>query len=155
MKLSENFTLDELVKSQTAIRRGIKNEPNAEEIAALKALAENVLQPIRDYFKRPVVITSGFRGEELNHLTGGSVTSQHCLGEAGDLEIPGVSNFEIAKWVEKRLIFDQCILEFYTPGQPNSGWVHVSYTTKRKNRKQTLTAYRQGSATVYKPGLTP
>ena len=155
MNLSPNFTLAELTKSQIALRRGIQNTPNAEQIEALRALALNVLQPIREHFGKPVVINSGFRNEEVNHLTGGAVTSQHAFGEAADIEIPGVSNFEIAKWVEKRLIFDQCILEFYTPGQPSSGWVHVSFKAKGKNRKQSLTAFRVGSIVQYKPGLIP
>lgn len=155
IQLSPNFSLDELIKSQAALRRGIKNTPNAVQTEALRALAINVLQPIRDYFKKPVVITSGFRNEEVNHLTGGAVTSQHSFGEAADIEIPGVSNFEVAKWIEKRLIFDQVILEFYTPGQPQSGWVHVSYKATGKNRKQSLTAYRVGTIVQYKPGLIP
>lgn len=155
VQLSPNFSLSELTKSQAALRRGIANTPNAAEIEALRALALNVLQPIRDYFKKPVVINSGFRNEEVNHLTGGSVTSQHSFGEAADIEIPGVSNFEVAKWIEKRLVFDQVILEFYTPGQPQSGWVHVSFKAKGKNRKQSLTAYRAGSIVQYKPGLIP
>ena len=155
VQLSPNFALSELTKSQAALRRGIKNTPSAAEIEALRALALNVLQPIRDYFKKPVVINSGFRNEEVNHLTGGAVTSQHVSGEAADIEIPGVSNFEIAKWIEKRLVFDQVILEFYTPGQPQSGWVHVSFKASGKNRKQSLTASRSGSVTQYKPGLIP
>lgn len=155
IQLSPNFTLGELTKSQLAARRGIKNTPNAQEIEALRALAINVLQPIRDYFKKPVVINSGFRNEEVNHLTGGAVTSQHALGEAADIEVPGVSNFEVAKWIEKRLVFDQVILEFYTPGQPSSGWVHVSFKAKGRNRKQALTAFREGNITRYKPGLLP
>ena len=98
------------------------------------------------------VVDSGYRGEELNKAVGGSSRSQHCKGEAVDLECPGTSNYDVAKWIEDNLDYDQLILEFYTPGIPDSGWVHVSYT-KGINRKQSLTAMKEKGKTVYKNGL--
>ena len=134
MNLSRNFTLSELIKSDTAIRRGIKNNPNAEQIEKLKALCENILQPVRDHFGR-VKITSGYRSPELCAAIGSSVNSQHAKAEAADFECLGTDNAELADWIYANLDFDQLILEFYTPGEPNSGWIHCSYTTDQP-RKQ-------------------
>ena len=151
MRLSENFTLAEFTKSQTATRRGIDNTPEGEHMEAAKALFENVVQPVRDQFG-VTVINSGYRGPELNEAVGGSSNSQHCKGEAVDIECPGTANYELAKWIEDNLDFDQLILEFYTPGIPDSGWVHVSYKPEG-NRKSVLTAMREDGKTVYKTGL--
>lgn len=151
MKLSKNFTLAEFIKSQTAIRRGIDNTMPEEHLEAAKKLAENVLQPVRDHFG-PTGINSGYRGLELNEAVGGSKTSQHCKGQAADIEVPGVANYDLAKWIADNLDFDQLILEFYTPGIPDSGWVHVSYTGNN-HRKQVLTASRVNGKTVYSVGL--
>jgi len=152
MKLSKNFTLAEFTKSQTALRRGLDNTPKDEHLEAAKSLFENVVQPVRDKFGL-TVLNSGYRGEELNEAVGGSSKSQHCKGEAVDLECPGTSNYEVAKWIELNLDFDQLILEFYTPGIPDSGWVHVSYKGDEGNRSQSLTAMKEGGKTVYKVGL--
>jgi hypothetical protein len=135
--LSPHFTLREFVKSQTALRRGIGNNPDDTEIKNLIALCENVLEPVREHFKKPVRINSGFRSPDLNSAIGGSKTSQHMTGEAADFEISGVDNLEIAKWIRDQLDFDQLILEFYEPGIPSSGWVHVSY--RRPNRRDHFT----------------
>ncbi len=155
MQLSKSFHLSEFVKSQTAQRRGLDNTPPAEAISKLTDLCINVLQPLRDYFARPVVISSGYRSQEVNRAVGGSRTSQHCKGQAADLEVPGISNVEIARWIQHHLNYDQLILEFYTPGQPNSGWVHVSW--RQNYRKQDLTARRVRKwgrlTTEYVPGL--
>ena len=151
MRLSKNFTLSEFTKSQTALRQGIDNTPEGEHLEAAKELFENVVQPVRDNFG-VTVINSGYRGEELNKAVGGSSRSQHCKGEAVDIECPGTSNYEVAKWIEDNLDFDQLILEFYTPGIPDSGWVHVSYKTE-DNRKSVLTAMKEDGKTVYKTGL--
>lgn len=151
MRLSKNFTLSEFTKSQTALRQGIDNTPNEEHLDAAKELFINVVQPVRDNFG-VTVINSGYRGPALNEAVGGSSRSQHCKGEAVDIECPGTSNYEVAKWIEDNLNFDQLILEFYTPGIPDSGWVHVSYTTEG-NRKSVLTAMREDGKTVYKTGL--
>ena len=151
MKLSKNFTLEEYTKSQTALRLGIDNKPGYEHLDKAVKLFENVVQKVRDHFG-VTVINSGYRGPELNKAIGGSEKSQHCKGEAVDIECPGTSNYVVAKWIEDNLDFDQLILEFYTPGEPNSGWVHVSYVGEG-NRKQSLTAMKEDGKTVYKPGL--
>ena len=152
MKLSKNFTLAEFTKSQTALRQGLDNTPGPEHLSNATALFENVVQAVRDQFG-PTTINSGYRGPELNRAVGGSATSQHCNGEAVDIEVPGVANYDIAKFIQDTLPFDQLILEFYTPGIPDSGWVHVSYKRSGENRKQVLTAMKEGGKTVYKPGL--
>ena len=149
--LSKNFTLTEFTKSQTALRLGIDNTPSDEHLAAAKLLFENVVQPVRDHFG-PTVINSGYRGPALNEAIGGAATSQHCRGEAVDIECPGVPNHEVAEWIENNLEYDQLILEFYTLGIPDSGWVHVSYIPEG-NRKQSLTAVKQDGKTVYLQGL--
>ena len=151
MKLSKNFTLKEFTKSQTAERRGIDNTPNDEHLENAEFLFGNVVQKVRDNFG-PTTINSGYRGPELNEAVGGSKKSQHCHGQAADIEVPGVSNYEVAKWITENCDFDQVILEFYTPGIPDSGWVHVSYK-KEGNRKSILTAMKEGGKTVYKVGL--
>ena len=149
MQLSRNFSLLELTKSDTAIRKGIDNEPNADQIDKLKALCENILQPVRDQFGR-VKVTSGFRSPELCVAIGSSLSSQHSKAEAADFECMGTDNAELADWIYMNLNFDQLILEFYTPGEPNSGWIHCSYTTD-KPRKQFLWAYKSEGKTKYKP----
>jgi zinc D-Ala-D-Ala carboxypeptidase len=151
MRLSKNFTLAEFTKSQTATRRGIDNTPEGEHMEAAKELFENVVQSVRDQFG-VTVINSGYRGPELNEAVGGSSNSQHCKGQAVDIECPGTANYELASWIEQNLDFDQLILEFYTPGIPDSGWVHVSYKPEG-NRKSVLTAMREDGKTVYKTGL--
>ena len=149
--LSKNFTLQEYIKSQTALRQGIDNTPSDEHLASAKKLFEMVVQPVRDHFG-VTVINSGYRGPALNAAVGGSATSQHCRGEAVDIECPGTPNYDVALWIEQNLDYDQLILEFYTPGIPDSGWVHVSYKSAG-NRKQLLTAMKEDGKTVYKSGL--
>lgn len=124
MNLSPNFTLAEM----TATSKPFPNVPNAAEIAALTALCINVLEPVRAHFKRPVRVNSGFRGQKVNAAAGSKPSSQHRKGEAADIEIDGVSNADVARWIRDNLAFDQVILENYTRGVPNSGWVHVSYS---------------------------
>ena len=140
MNLSRNFTLSELTKSDTAIRKGINNNPNAEQIEKLKMLCEKILQPVRDHFGR-VKVTSGFRSTDLCVAIGSSVNSQHAKAEAVDFEVIGVDNAEVADWVKMNCETDQLILEFYTPGEPNSGWIHASYVPFQP-RAQYLRAYR-------------
>lgn len=152
MKLSKNFSLAEFTKSQTATRRGIDNTPEGEHLDAAVALFENVVQPVRDAFG-PTVINSGYRSADLNTAVGGSSRSQHCKGEAADIEVPGTPNAELAAWIRDNVEFDQLILEFYTPGIPDSGWVHVSYKADGSNRKSILTAMKENGKTVYKQGL--
>jgi len=152
MKLTENFSLAEMVKSETALRNNLDNTPGDVEIANLKLLAEKVLQPVRNNYKKGVKVNSGFRHPNVNAAVGGSKTSDHCKGQAADIEIPGVANAELAEWIAKNLEFTQLILEFYTPGIPDSGWVHVSYD-KSNLKKQVMTAMKENGKTVYKPGL--
>jgi zinc D-Ala-D-Ala carboxypeptidase len=152
MNLTKNFTLAEMTKSETALRHDMDNTPGEQEISALKLLAEKVLQPVRDHFGKGVKVNSGFRHPEVNAKVGGSKTSDHCRGQAADIEIPGVPNADLAAWIRDNLEFRQLILEFYTPGVPDSGWVHVSYVAE-DNKKQVLTAYKKNGKTVYEPGL--
>lgn len=149
MNLSKNFTLQELIKSDIAIRKGINNNPNAEQIEKLKLLCENILQPVRDRFGS-VQITSGYRSSELCVAINSSINSQHTKAEAADFECPGINNAELADWIYKNLNFDQLILEFYIVGEPNSGWVHCSYVSN-KPRKQFLIAFKEENRTKYKP----
>lgn len=128
MQVSPHFTLAELTRSQTALRRGIANQPDPSHLLALHALATHVLEPIRAYFG-PFTPTSCYRSAALNRTIGGARRSQHMLGEAADIKLPSVSNRELADWVTAHLEFDQLILEFYRPDAPHHGWVHVSYRT--------------------------
>jgi hypothetical protein len=153
MQLSKNFSLAELTKSQQAERLGIDNTPSQVVIANLKLLVGNILQPVRDHYGRPIIVSSGYRSAELNRAIGGAKTSDHMTGCAADIEIPGISNPTLARYIWDNLPFTQVILEFYTPGIPDSGWVHVSYDAKDL-RKQVLTATRKDGKTVYLQGLT-
>jgi len=151
MKLSANFNLSELTKSQTAERRGIPNNPSPGQIDNLKELCMNVLQPIRSNFDKPVIVSSGYRSAEVCVAIGSSITSQHTEGKAADIEVPGIDNKELAEWIRHNLEYDQLILEFYKDGEPDSGWVHVSYDSDN-NRKQNLRAYKDdNNKTQYKP----
>ena len=154
MQLSKNFTMAEFIKSDTATKLGIDNTPQGEHLENAKELFENVVQKVRDHFG-PTVLNSGYRCPELNEAVRGSKTSQHCHGEAADIEVPGVANGELAQWIVENLDFDQVILEFYTPGQPSSGWVHVSYKADGTNRNKALTASRIDGKTVYTNGINP
>lgn len=127
MKLSRNFSLGELTKSQTALRMGIDNNPTPEDLYNLHLLCDNILQPVREHFGRAVTISSGYRSEDLCVAIGSSRKSQHAKGQAADFEIFGVDNKEVAEWIRDVLDFDQLILEFYNEDDPSSGWVHCSY----------------------------
>jgi len=149
MNLSRNFTLLELIKSDTAIRKGINNNPSAGQIENLKLLCENILQPVRDHFGR-VKVTSGFRSEQLCLVIGSSVNSQHAQGCAADFECVGVDNAEVADWSKNNLETDRLILEYYTPGEPRSGGIHCSWVPENR-REQFMLAYRSEGKTKYKP----
>jgi zinc D-Ala-D-Ala carboxypeptidase len=152
MQLTKNFNLSEFTKSQTAVRKGIPNIPSPDHIENITALAKNVLQPIRDEFG-PVIINSGYRSQELNAAIGGSATSQHCKGEAADIECVKVDNANLAEWIKLNLDFDQLILEGYT-GEPRSGWIHVSHKKNGPQRHVVLTAVFDSTGRVsYKQGL--
>lgn len=152
MHLSKNFTVSELCRSQLAIDCGVDNTPTDEVLANLKTLCEKVLQPVRDHYGKPVKVNSGYRSEQVNVLARGSNTSDHVTGCAADIEIPGVPNAELARWIADHLNYTQVILEFYTPGVPDSGWVHVSYKPDNL-KKETLTASRIEGRTQYTKGL--
>lgn len=155
MKLSEHFTLAELTPSSTAKRLGIKNDPTPEHLECLKTLSTNVLDKVREHFDKPIWVSSGYRSKALNDATpGSSPTSQHCLGEAADLDQDGrgtgVSNKMVFDYIKDHLEFDQLIWEFGTDVNPD--WVHVSFSKKRK-RKQVLKAVRVKGKTQYIPYL--
>jgi zinc D-Ala-D-Ala carboxypeptidase len=137
MQLSGHFSLSELTKSQTAERKGISNKPTLEHIENLTELCTHILEPTRRNFNKPMVITSGYRSEELCEAIGSKTTSQHAKGEAADFEMFGLDNKSLAKYIKNNLIFDQLILEFYNQDDPSSGWVHCSYS-KEENRKEAL-----------------
>ena len=155
MKLSKNFSLAELTKSQTAERMGLDNNPSEDQTENLRLLCERVLQPVRDHFDHVVTISSGYRSEILSQKIGSSSKSQHCRGQAADFEIFGIDNNKVSDWIKENLMFDQLILEYYTPGEPNSGWIHVSYNRDvNMNRKEYLMAIKNSSGkTEYKPIL--
>jgi len=151
MKLSANFSLSELTKSQTATRKGIDNTPSPEHQENLRLLCEAVLQPVREHFGRVVTVTSGYRSPELCIAIGSKTTSQHAKGHAADFEIFGVSNKALADYINETLHYDQLILEYWNESDPNSGWVHCSFS-KGKNRKQYLKAYKdENNKTCYAP----
>lgn len=148
MKLSKNLDLIEVTRSTEAKRRGINNNPTAEHLENLKVLAENVFQPIREHFKVPIHISSGYRSKILNNAIGGSFSSQHCKGQAIDIDMDGTSitNKQVFDYIKDNLDFDQLIYEFGNDKNPD--WVHVSYS-KEKNRKQILKAKKIGIKTYY------
>ena len=153
MKISEHLDLSELIRSESAKRNGISNMPIEAHIANLKLLAEKVFEPIRNNFRCPVHISSGYRSAELNKAVGGATTSQHSSGEAIDIDMDGspngVTNKMIFDYIKKNLDFDQLIWEFGSAENPD--WVHVSYESTGKQRKQVLKAYKENGKTHYKP----
>lgn len=135
MELSKNFTLEELVYSETANNYGIKNEPDENVVYNLKKLCENVLQPVRDKFGA-VIVTSGYRCEKLNKIIGSKETSQHLYGQAADIQIKNADLKEVFNFIKNNLVFDQLLLEY----SKKTKWIHVSYTTLR-NRKYSNNKY--------------
>ena len=148
MKLTENFSLNELTKSQTAERKGIDNTPSTEHQENLKSLCTSILQPVRDHFSRVVSVSSGYRSPELCIAIGSKTTSQHAKGQAADFEIYGLSNKELSDWINENLDYDQLIIEYWKEEDPNSGWVHCSFNDQG-NRKQYLRAYKENGSTKY------
>lgn len=151
MQISKHLSLAEVSRSETAKRRGINNTPSGVHLENFKKLAENIFEPIREHFKVPIIISSGYRSKELNSAIGGSSTSQHCQGEAIDIDMDGTSitNAQIFHFIKDNLNFDQMIWEFGTDKNPD--WVHVSYESTGKQRKQILKAVRSGGKTSYVP----
>lgn len=158
MKLSRHFTLREFVRSQVAARKDIDNTPDAEAIEAIKRLCTRVLDPVRKEFG-PFSPSSGYRSPELNRAVKGARGSQHTLGQAADIEVPGLANVDLARWIRDNVSsFDQLILEFYDSNDPFAGWVHVSYVSPEDNRGEVLTAIRDvdeegNRVTRYQEGL--
>jgi zinc D-Ala-D-Ala carboxypeptidase len=150
MKISPNLNLAEITRSDTAKRHGIDNTPTAEHLENFKLLADKVFEPIREHFKTPIFISSGYRSKALNSFIKGSASSQHCTGQAIDIDMDGsngeVTNRMVFDFIKNKLDFDQLIWEFGTDFNPD--WVHVSYV-KGKNRKQKLKAIRSGGKTSY------
>lgn len=151
-QLSKNFSLAEFTKSETALRKGLDNTPTLQVIENLQKLVDNVIQPVRDHYGKSVKINSGYRAPEVNASVGGSKTSDHCKGQAADIEITGVANGDLAEYIVNNYKFTQVILEFYTQGIPDSGWVHVSYDPANL-KCEVLTAVKQDGKTVYLKGL--
>jgi hypothetical protein len=151
MKLSEHLNLSEVTRSETAKRRGISNEPTPEHLENFKKLAENIFEPIRKHFGKPIHLSSGYRSKALNAAIGGSASSQHCKGEAIDIDMDGssngVTNRMVFDYIRTNLNFDQLIWEFGTKDNPD--WVHVSFSSTGKQRKQVLRAVKAGSKTAY------
>jgi hypothetical protein len=152
MQLSKNLSLVEVTRSDSAKRFGISNMPTPEHIENFKKLAENIFQPIRDHFGKPIHISSGYRSLALNKvIKGSSLTSQHCSGEAIDIDMDGtdITNAQIFNYIKDNLNFDQLIWEFGNKINPD--WVHVSYESTGKQRKQILRAVKSAGKTSYLP----
>ena len=153
MKISKNFSYEEVTHSDTAIRRGLDNTPGTKEVIALVSLIQICMQKIRDHYGRVVTCTSGFRSVETSEAVGSSGRSQHCRGQAMDWKILGLDNMEVLSTVPKIVpTFDQLILEFYNENLGiNSGWIHLSYNGVGENREQVLRSFRKDGETVYEP----
>jgi hypothetical protein len=153
MKLSKHLDLAEVTRSETAKRKGVSNMPTPEHIENFKLLAEKIFEPIREHFNVPIFISSGYRSKALNQAIGGSLTSQHCQGEAIDIDMDGsssgVTNAQVFQFIKDNLNFDQMIWEFGTDKNPD--WVHVSYESTGKQRKQILKAVKINGKTSYVP----
>jgi hypothetical protein len=146
--MTQSFSIRELTYSDTAIRLGIDNTPTDEILKNLQNVIQFILEPISNNFDSQIMITSGYRSPALCQAIGSKPTSQHTLGMAVDFEILGTPNKEVSDWIVNHLDYDQCILEFWKPEQPNSGWVHCSYKISG-NRKMYLKAYTANGRTVY------
>jgi zinc D-Ala-D-Ala carboxypeptidase len=149
-RLSENFSLAELVHSNTAVAQGISNVPSAVSVANLQVLVDNVLQPLRTRLGRAVRVTSGYRNAATNRAVGGAAGSQHLIGEAADIQVPGMNPFDVAETIRQHFRFDQLILTAQVRGTPSSGFVHVSFREGRL-RGDLLTQFRGTSG--YQRGI--
>ena len=147
--ISKHISYKEGVYSVTAIRKGIDNEPNEEQLSNMKLVAEKIFEPVRIHFKVPIKVNSFFRSPDLNKAIGGSTRSQHCKGQAIDIDdtYGKIKNSDIYWWIKENLDFDQMIWEFGNNDNPD--WVHVSYVSPDKNRNRCLKAYREDGKTKY------
>ena len=151
MKISDNITYAEAIHSQTAKRKGIDNTPTAKQVEVMKLTAQKIFEPLRKFVGGPIKVNSFFRSAELNKAIGGSKTSQHCKGQAIDIDdvFGHKTNAEMYNWVKENLNFDQMIWEFGTDMNPN--WVHISYVSEEDNRNRCLKAYKdERGKTKYK-----
>ena len=148
--ISEHISYKEGVYSTTAMRRGIDNTPNDEQLTNMELVANEVFEPLRTYVGGPIKINSFFRCPELNKAIGGSSKSQHCQGQAIDLDdtFGRATNSEMYHFIKEHLDFDQLIWEFGDDNNPN--WIHVSYISEDNNRNRCLRAYKYNGKTKYK-----
>jgi len=148
-KISKHVSYKEGVRSITALRLGLNNDPSDAHLLNMKLLSENVFEPLRIHVGGPIKINSFYRGPELNKAIGGSSKSQHCHGQAMDIDdtYGHASNKEMFNWIKANLDYDQMIWEFGTDENPD--WVHVSYVNPEVNRKRCLKAYREDGKTKY------
>ena len=147
--ISKHISNKESIYSATALRRGIDNTPNEEQLANMKLIAEKIFEPLREYVGGPIKINSFFRSPKLNKAIGGSTTSQHCKGQAMDIDdtFGYKTNADMYKFIKEHLNFDQMIWEFGNDDNPN--WVHVSYVSPEENRNICLKAYKDKGKTKY------
>ena len=148
--ISKHISYKEGVYSITATRKGIDNTPNDEQLANMELVAKEVFEPLREWVGGPIKINSFFRSPELNTAIGGSSKSQHCKGQAMDIDdtFGKATNAEMYNWIKENLDFDQMIWEFGDDDNPD--WVHVSYVSEEENRNRCLKAYREDGKTKYK-----
>ena len=147
--ISEHISYKEGVYSNTATRRDIDNTPNGEQLDNMELIASEVFEPLRSYVDGPIKINSFFRSPDLNKAIGGSGKSQHCKGQAIDIDdtFGKMTNAEMYHWIKENLDFDQMIWEFGDDDNPN--WVHVSYVSAEENRNRCLKAYKEKGKTKY------
>ena len=149
MRISKHISYKEATQSQTAVRKGINNEPDAYQLQNMQVLAEKVFEPLRDHFGVPIAINSFFRSQKLNKAIGGAAGSQHTQGRAIDIDdtLGGVSNKQMFDWIRENLDYDQLIWEFGNDNNPD--WVHISYVSESENRKRVLKASKKNGKTIY------
>ena len=150
MKISDHITYAEAIHSNTAKRRGIDNTPNEVQVLSMKLLADKIFEPLREWVGGPIKVNSFFRSIPLNEAIGGAASSQHCKGQAIDIDdVYGrKTNADMYHWIQMNLDYDQMIWEFGTDVQPN--WIHISYVSKEENRNKCLKAYKEHGKTKYK-----
>ena len=149
MRISKHISYKEATQSQTAVRKGINNEPDAYQLQNMQVLAEKVFEPLREHFGVPIAINSFFRSQKLNKAIGGAAGSQHTQGRAIDIDdtLGGVSNKQMFDWIRENLDYDMLIWEFGNNSNPD--WVHISYVSESENRKRVLKASKKNGKTVY------
>lgn len=149
MKISKHVSYKEGVRSNTATRRGIDNTPTDDHLHFMEIIAHEIFEPLREWVGGPIKINSFYRSPDLNTAIGGSAMSQHCKGQAMDIDdtFGYKTNAEMFKWIKENLNFDQMIWEFGNDGNPD--WVHISYVSEAKNRNRCLKAYKEKGKTKY------